>query len=231
MHMNKKILKGALAGTAVVALAAGGGTYASWSDFTQTGPDHAGAGHLILNVHDGDQTAESMTLAPGMQQSLDFYIASNDGHSVPNGKLWVTLKDLVNTEDGCTSNSEAVAEGNPELTPFDPNIACGSNALDNNNGEFGSQAKMEIIQYGPSANGQCSSVAPLTGIPNKVVKNFVYLNDIVGSRYDVADLAPGQATCVRLLVQMPGAATNASQGDSASWNVRWDLEQTPVPTP
>jgi predicted ribosomally synthesized peptide with SipW-like signal peptide len=227
-EMNKKILKGALAGTAVVAIAAGGGTWASWSDFAQTGPDQAGAGHLILNVGDGLLTQENMTLAPGMEKSVDFYIASNDGDSVPNGKLSLTMKDLVNHEDGCTAKSEAVAEGiNPLVPGYNPSANCGDNSPGNNNGEFGAQARIEIIQYGPSSNGQCSSVAPLTGIPNHVVKNFGYINSTVNNMYPVVDLAPGEATCVRLLVQMPTDANNASQGDSASWNVRWDLEQTP----
>jgi len=50
MHMNKKILKGALAGTAVIALAAGGGTWASFSDFGDINNNSVGAGFLRLDL-------------------------------------------------------------------------------------------------------------------------------------------------------------------------------------
>ncbi|RNL80188.1 hypothetical protein [Nocardioides marmorisolisilvae] len=228
--MNSKLVKGALAGVACITLAAGGATYAAWSDFGSVTGNVAGAGHLVLNVNQGTQTAESMTLAPGQGQSKDFYIASNDGQSVPNGELYITLKNLVNHEDGCTSNSEAAAEngGNEAIITapgYSPSTSCGDNAAGNNNGELGSEARIEIIQYGPSSTGQCSSVAPLAGIPNSVVQNFTYVNTFANTKIPVVALAPGQATCVRAVVQLLSTADNKVQGDSITWDFRFDLEQ------
>ena len=47
--MNSKLIKGSLAGVAVVALAAGSTTFAAWSDFVGHWSG-AGAGMLKLNV-------------------------------------------------------------------------------------------------------------------------------------------------------------------------------------
>lgn len=228
--MNNKLVKGSLAGVAALALAAGGSTFAAWSDLGFVNNNKAGAGHLVLNVGKSITSSESMLLAPGENQSIDFYIASNDGHSVPNGELFITLKDLVDHEDGCTSNSEAVAEnGGDENVPFQPGydaaLACGSNVTGNDNGELSKEARMEIIQYGPSANGVCGNPAS-----NSVVQNFATVEGLENTKLPVVQLAPGEGTCVRAIVKLnvdpnPAAADNKVQGDSISWNFRFDLEQ------
>jgi hypothetical protein len=227
--MNRKLMLGAAAGVAAVALAVGGTTYSAWSDFGDVNNNAAGAGHLVLNIDRGSLTAESMSLAPGQNQSRDFYIASNDGRSVPNGQLYITMSNLVNHEDGCTSNSEAVAEGiDPSQPGYKAGSACGSNADGNNNGELGSQARMEIIQYGPSDTGQCSNVSPVPTNSN-VVQNFAFVNGLQNQKLSVVQLAPGQATCVRAIVQLPAGADNKVQGDSINWNFHFDLEQVLAP--
>jgi predicted ribosomally synthesized peptide with SipW-like signal peptide len=229
--MNSKLVKASMAGAAAIALAAGGGTYANWSDFQNVNGNTTAAGHLVLNVNDNgvDTSQNPLRLAPGENRFIDYYIASNDGQSVPNGQLSITLKNLVNHEDGCTSNSEAVAEG-ATVPGYDPSLDCGDNSAGNNNGELGSEARMEIIQYGPSANGQCSSVSPLSGIPNSVVQNFAFVNGLENVKIPVVQLTPGQATCVRAIVDLladpsPVAADNKVQGDSMTWDFHFDLEQ------
>ena len=49
--MNKKIVRGGLAGVAVLALAAGGSTFASWSDYDQINGNETEAGHLKLDLN------------------------------------------------------------------------------------------------------------------------------------------------------------------------------------
>lgn len=229
--MNKKLVRGSLAGVAAIALAAGGTTFAAWSDFGYVNGNQAGAGHLVLNVDEGALTHESMRLAPGdTSRSVNFYIASNDGDSVPNGQLYITMQNLLNHEDGCTAKSEAVTEGiDPTKPGFNKNTSCGSIADGNNNGELGSQAKMEIYQYGPSENKQCSNES----LPSSHVldgANYHIVNAYNNVKIPVVELAPGQGTCVMATVLLPNQPDNNKvQGDSMTWDFRFDLEQV-IPT-
>ncbi|MFZ5846667.1 MAG: hypothetical protein ACOYX5_04705 [Actinomycetota bacterium] len=224
--MNKKLMKASIAGAAALALAAGGSTFANWTDFKINTGNQAGAGKLVLNVSEGAMTSESMTLAPGENQSIDYYIASNDGLSVPDGKLYITLKNLRDEEDGCTSFSEAVIEGsNPYGAGYNPATGCGDSTPGNDNGELSQQARMEIWQYGPSASGVC-------GLPagNSQVKNFSIVSTLENQKYPVADLEPGEATCVRAIIKLeedpnPVAADDRVQGDRMTWDFLFDLEQ------
>ena len=98
-----------------LALAAGGTTFAAWSDFSVESSS-AGAGILKLNVSSRDGSTidvEPFNLAPGQNKYQEFYLASADADNVPVGALTAQIKNLVDTEDngpGCTTNSEAIAE-------------------------------------------------------------------------------------------------------------------------
>lgn len=226
--MNSKLVKASLAGAAAIALAAGGTTYANWSDFQNVNGNTTAAGHLVLNVNDSgvDTSQNPLRLAPGENRFVDYYIASNDGQSVPNGELSITLKNLNNHEDGCTSNSEAVAEGaDPAAVGYDPSTACGDSSAGNDAGELGSEARMEIIQYGPTSSGVCGNPAA-----HSTVQNFAFVNSLENVKLPVIQLAPGDATCVRAIVDLladpsPVAADNKVQGDSMTWDFHFDLEQ------
>src|SRR5688500_15730909 len=123
--MNKKILwVGISAGALAVAGLANAGTFAAWSDFNVQS-ETVQAGHLTLNMDSSVEVgSEPLNLAPGINRYRTFYIASNDGDSVPNGNLSVTLKNLVDTENGCENNGEADAE-DPARTAH-----AGADALD-----------------------------------------------------------------------------------------------------
>ena len=110
--MNKKLVRGSLAGVAALALAAGGTTMAAWSDFTDITGNEAGAGVLKLTVGPNtgsDFKFDHVKMAPGgIDMQRNVYVASNDGDSTPSGRLFISLKDLVGHEDGCDGNAETI---------------------------------------------------------------------------------------------------------------------------
>ena len=55
--MNKKIMRGSLAGVAVIALAAGGSTFASWSDSGNISAQPGGGRHPGLTQRRGRRPA------------------------------------------------------------------------------------------------------------------------------------------------------------------------------
>ena len=67
--MNKKLIKASVAGAAALALAAGGTTFASWSDFGSIS-DNLGGGIMISqacpNAGSGSTALDFDNLAPGM---------------------------------------------------------------------------------------------------------------------------------------------------------------------
>ena len=78
--MNKHIVKGGLAGVAVLALAAGGSTFASWSDYDVLGGSQAGAEELALNLGEpNSQNFDNMKLAPGVGSDYEFVVTSRTG--------------------------------------------------------------------------------------------------------------------------------------------------------
>ena len=230
---NSKLVKGALAGVAVVALAAGGNTLASWSDFTQIDGNHAGAGILKLDVgpNAGSEfTFSHVKMAPGgLQQQRNVYVASNDGASTPSGRLFITLKDLVGQEDGCDGNGE-IAD--------DPNCSNTSDA-----GDFVDDALLQVSSYAVNSPGQCTQgyapagkqVTPLHGGTLnwwKTQAPWELTGSLAGSGgADRSYLAPGEGLCVSMTIDLGYTVDNASQGDDATFNTRFDLQQAPYGTP
>lgn len=221
--MNKHIVKGGLAGVAVLALAAGGSTFASWSDYSVT-ESGAGAGMLKLNVdYDGSTRADNQpfNLAPGENRYQYYFLASSDSRNTPAANLSVTLEDLVDTEDdlACTTNSERDAEGG----------AC------NNPGELSQEVtySFNTLANPVSSAAECPNAdqrvqyntKPRTGPTGPFASGD--LNTAPGKRFILAeDLEPGEGVCMEVHMFMPaGSATNKSQGDDAAFDLRFDLAQ------
>jgi hypothetical protein len=221
--MNKKIVRGGVAGIAVLALAAGGSTFAGWSDSSTT-ESGAGAGMLKLNVEWDESTRadnQPFSLAPGQNRYQYYFLASSDSDNTPTADLTVTLKDLVDTEDdlACTTNSERDAEGgtcdNPgELSPqtrysFKTMAAPVSSADECPNAD----QRVLYSQTAQVAGGGAFAAGNLNNAPDKA---FLLAED----------LEPGQGVCMEVHMFMPEAtATNASQGDDASFDLVFDLFQ------
>lgn len=219
--MNSKLIKASLAGAAVVALAAGGGTYAAWSDFA-TQSTGAGAGYLRLNLNDHNGTADVIqpfSLAPGQNKTQTFFLASADSGNTPDGAVTAYVDHLTNADDGasgtCTTASEAVAEGT-------------TNCVDNG-GELSHEAVLKVLKLdNVTSAANCISADPTLQplVDNVVMDNAPSkANPITVS----SDLAPGNGVCMTVEVSLPyDTATNAVQGDTMSWDWHFDLTQLPV---
>ena len=240
--MNSKLVKASLAGAAAIALAAGGGTFAAFSDFGSVTGNSVGAGILKLDLSDGNGTAVQNlafgNLAPNMGSDRATYIASSDGSSVPPADLYVTLSHLTNSDNGCASLSESTA---------DP--TCGNVG---DTGELSRVLNVRVESYlPPTTPGQtCESVAN-AGIPAASVINASVIQNEIGSLSDPANmntqflisdplhpLTAGHGVCVAFFTYWPknqdpahsfDSATlptdNAAQGDSLAFDVKYDLVQ------
>jgi predicted ribosomally synthesized peptide with SipW-like signal peptide len=231
--MNGKLIKLAVAGVAAVALAAGGGTFAAWSDFVDVAGNNAGAGTLSLNVGPnggGDLKFDHVSMAPQqINQEREVYIASNAATSTPNARLFISLTNLVGTEDGCDGNSEIVA---------DP--ACANPG--GSQGQFITDATLQISSYAVNSPGDCTegyapagkavtaqyggsllTVEQKTNAPNSAHELTGDGTSFGGTALPV--LTPGQGICVSMTIGLAAGVSNASQGDSASWTTHFDLEQ------
>lgn len=230
--MNKKILKASLAGTAVVALAAGGGTMASWSDFQDLTGNDAGAGVLTLHVDantGSDFLFDHVKMAPGgLDAQRNVYVASNDLESTPSGQLYLSLKDVTGHEDGCNGNSEVIA---------DPNCADTTGE-----GQFIDDAILQVTSYGVNSPGDCTqSYAPSSKVVTAMYGGSLTqwksypAHELTGNGIPLGGvdrhyLAPGQGLCVSMSISLAYAADNASQGDDVSFTTHFSLEQSPYGT-
>jgi len=234
--MNSKLVKGSLAGVAALALAAGGTTMAAWSDFANITGNDAGAGVLKLTVganNGSDYKFTHVKMAPGgINLQRNVYVASNSGDSTPSGRLFLSIKDLVGTEDGCDGNGEQADDTNCADT--------------NSGGDFVDDALLTVTSYAVSSPGDCNQSYAPTG---KIVTgqhggslNWWRTQDkyeVTGNgttAYGAAGanrsyLAPGQGLCVSMDISLASAVDNASQGDLAEFTTRFDLEQAPYGTP
>jgi predicted ribosomally synthesized peptide with SipW-like signal peptide len=234
--MNSKLIKAALAGVAVVAVAAGGSTYAAWSDFTTITGNTLGAGILTLNVdanQGSDYTFSQVKMAPGQINSVrNVYVASNDGTSTPNGKLFISIKDLVGHENGCDGNAEVLVDAN-----------CATTAA-SNPGQFVTTPLLQVSSYAVNSPGDCNQSYAPTGkvvtatyggtlawwaaqtTPRELTGNGSTLLP-AGTGVDKSVLQPNEGLCVSMAMSMWSGSDNASQGDSASFTSRFDLVQAP----
>jgi predicted ribosomally synthesized peptide with SipW-like signal peptide len=241
--MNKKIVRGSLAGVAVIAFAAGGGTFASWTDSGTIDDNHVGAGFLRLDLNGQDGSAVAPLnwgrLAPGMVNVRTVWLASNDGDSVPSAKLKATFYHLDDQENSCSSNSERLAD------PSD----CDGNAADT--GELSHILSFQTSYYPGLSEHQCATYPTNPPSSYDGYNAFFPVNqgDLLtaasgaGHTYtlnemDTTDpliLDPGEGICVGFQADWPQDPSNqvsapydnddVAQGDSMSFDVKFTLEQ------
>lgn len=224
--MNSKLIKACLAGTAAIAVAAGGTTFAAWSDFATSSTLETGAGSLVLDLGSGEThlvgAADRLSLAPGENSLRDYWVASNAGDSVPNGDLFITPQIISDNEDGCTSSSEPVAQA----TGY-PGSDCSDTSAP---GQFSDQVRVTISSSAPfdaASPPDCKTVPGGYTAATTVAPVGANLNDKDGVQHLVAsDLEPGKGVCVRMLYLLPDGATNSVQGDSTDHNNLFDLVQS-----
>jgi predicted ribosomally synthesized peptide with SipW-like signal peptide len=244
--MNKKTLWGGVAlGTTALGLV-GGGTFAAWSDFSVQSEEIA-AGHLTLDMGTSYEVgSEPLDLAPGINRYRAFYIASNDGDSVPNGNLSVTLRNLVDSENGCENNGEADAEA-PTRTAH-----AGADALDTDGitagarclsgSDAGEASDLVSLQWRWTeplpASTDCDSLNTYANEHTPGPSPFVNaapsgaIGGLEGFTTPIETLQPGQGLCVLMTINTFDHPSrpwhmNALQGDSLDFDVRFDLVQAP----
>lgn len=227
--MNRKLVMGAVAGVAAIGLAVGGTTYAAWSDFGDVTGNHVGAGILKLNLganNGSDLLFDHIKMAPGqINQERNVYVASNDGASTPDAQLFMSFKNIVGTENGCDSNGEIADDAN-----------C-SDTSATNPGQFIDDATVQVTSYTVNSPNDCNqSYAPaghaVTALHGG---NLAFWNtqapwqltgDLSGSGGAAMPvLHPGQGLCVSVTIGLAHGVDNASQGDSAAFDMHFDLIQ------
>jgi predicted ribosomally synthesized peptide with SipW-like signal peptide len=248
--VNKKTLWGGIAVGAAALGLAGGGTFAGWSDFNVRS-EQVAAGHLTLGVGTSYEVgSDPLDLAPGINRYRAFYIASNDGDSVPNGNLAVTLKNLTDTENGCENNGEADAEDPARPRAAVASLTAAQLALDTDGVTAGARCTL------PDDAGEASDLVSLqwrwtdplpastdcdslnTYANEHVTGPSPYVNaapsGAIGGLENfttpIETLAPGQGLCVLMTINTFDHPSrpwnmNALQGDQLDFDVRFDLTQ------
>lgn len=238
--MNRKLLVGAAAGVAAIALAVGGTTYSAFSDFGDINNNTVGAGFLKLDLGQngtGNAALDWGKLAPGnIHATRTIWVASNDGQSVPNANLSLTFHNLKDQENGCSSNGELAA---------DP--TCGAA---NDSGELSKVLTFQT-QYYPDITdpATCQAAAAAYHQPYSSVFPSDQAGDLyqyasgTGSTYQLKNsagtgalvLKPGQGVCIGIdsywgdnsaHTQNPSLPVDdAAQGDSLTFDVHFSLNQ------
>lgn len=229
----KKTVTTSLAALAVAGMI-GGGTFASWSDFQEWNGNQSGAGTLTLGTTAPASQAFSIgNLTPGQVKETEVWLVSNESTSTPDGTMWITLDNLVGVEDGCQGNSEVLID-----------LDCAGS----NQGEFPETAQVRVTTK--QSDETTCGVAHVGGPPSgyeKLIFGGGIVPDIkpsetlrametagklqilkpgaASSTYDPAIFQPGEGVCVAFHVYVPTDADNGVQGDQASFDLRFDLEQ------
>lgn len=224
MNTNtKKLAAGASAGVLALALL-GGGTFALWSDFDTVEGNQLSTGALVIEL--GDRTPLSFgNLAPGENKATDLYVAnrSDNTAALQNARLTGTMLGLAGTEDGCTSTNSEILD--------DPD--CDDTT---SGGELTEDLRIQFASKPATSAGAC----PGGGYGNFEQGTIQSVFD--GGAFNLGELDPGQGICVRLEAGLPGGGPggddndgidfaggadtdNASQGDSLTFDLQFDLTQ------
>lgn len=219
--MNRKLIKASVAGIAAIAVGAGGTTFAAWSDFVLNEDNNIGADILALDVGaSGTSVFDSVTMYPGGSAEREYVVASRDGNAVPEASLKLALESLVSEENGCASNSEPVVDAD-----------CATNS----EGEFDDEALLVLNVTQPTTDiaNACSQPAGSALSFNGLGGSSVPLKDVVAATAvqplnllnNGDSLEAGEGICVKLAVSLPTSATNATQGDEVTFDIRYLLNQ------
>lgn len=192
-------------------------------------------------------------LAPGENRVQEIFIASSDADSVPNATLYFELTDLSDTEGNgpggpagvpinCTTNSESAAESGD----------CGSTGEFSSEAVMTVKKAAANVSGGCSGvayTGDAARVYPtFANAGNTLAVNTLAAHVAAGQKEVDNDVAPGEGVCIQINIGMPllenGGTTadgtdndsynwmttqfdssNASQGDSSDFVVRFDLVQ------
>lgn len=177
-------------------------------------------------------------LAPGESKNVYRYVASRSDQTtaLENALLSLSINNVKSHEDGCSSNTEKadeIAHGYGEYCD-----AAGGAAYDQaGTGHFADQAWLQVRAGSVTDEDACNPSASTSPVTQKSLANWNSFGKL-----PLAELDPDQGICVVFEFGLPdgrgsssdapgidfaGAAEadNAVQGDSGSFDVRFDLEQ------
>jgi hypothetical protein len=212
--MNKKIAQGALAGVAAIALAAGGSTYAGFSDWNSIADNKVDAGILKLTLSGNKGTAiaplDFGSFTPGRSWIDTIWVASSDAKSVPNAGLSVTVANIRDAENGCAStNGEKAADSSCDTA--------------GDAGELSRFLGTDMFVWKPVTAGDCGS-AHVPG-SDKNIWHSTNLFNTQGTTKLIGDLNAGEGYCVEFQEYVHKDVGNQIQGDGVKFDLRFDLVQ------
>lgn len=246
--MDRRLLTGALAAAAAVALGVGGGTYSAFSDSADVPGSTVAAGVLLLDLGpsgSADTAVSFQDLVPGAASARAMWVAANDAASGPAATLRLTLQHLVDVPAPCdTSRGKALGE----IASGIGGCAVSGESVSGMPVQGNLSRVLQVdLTAGPATAGSSSCAGgadtaavalPWTGRGN--LRTAARANAGAGTTVELTDgatpliLRPGQGVCVTVRVSWPAAAAasdrehptdDAAQGDALSLGVRFDLTQ------
>lgn len=217
--MNKKLVRGSLAGVAAIALAAGGTTMAAFSDWNSISDNTVQTGILKLNLSNQDGSAATPLdfghFNPGHSFVQNVWVASSASDSVPNAELSMKVENIRDYENGCGStNSEQ---------SVDPTCTASSDGDGTLGGELSPQLGTDIYAWKPSVAGVCGN---FPGAASTVsVWHSTLLKNTEDQSKPIGMLNGGEGYCVRIEQYLPTKTGNDVQSDSVKFDLRFDLTQ------
>jgi predicted ribosomally synthesized peptide with SipW-like signal peptide len=252
--VNRKLMLGVLSGLAAIALAVGGSTYAAFSDFGQIDGNVVGVGFLKLSIGVGGGANAALDfgqLMPGAITNRLVWVGSDDGESVPDANLYLTLHNLTDHAALCeTSRGKAIGEVESGISGCTVvgDAATGTPAQGN---------LSRVLSVGLGYYPAIRDATACAGVQSTELRNAILAatsgnlyasataNDGAGVRYRLTEadgttalkIAPSTGACIGIDASWPpdgtraehpspsGPSDNAAQGDSLTVDIRFDLVQ------
>ena len=236
--MNRRLLGGVVAGATAIALTAGGVTYAAFSDSADITGNSVGAGILQLQLVDGSGqlSINFAGMAPDGPTRRAIWLASSAQDSTPDANLSMTVHNVVDTKAACSvSLGKALAEQR-----------IGNGCTVHNNAASGTPTSGLLSQvltvgagYYPGVTTSTACQAAAASAPTGTIwsgaQGSLHALPSGGSTFSIGSPAlvvqPGNGVCIAISAQWPmngsgpSDVDDAAQGDSVSFDVRFDLTQ------
>jgi predicted ribosomally synthesized peptide with SipW-like signal peptide len=219
--MNSKLVKGSLAGVACLALAAGGSTFAAFSDFGSIADNSVQTGILKLNLNNQNGSAAAPLnfghFNPGHSFVQNVWVASSDSASVPNAQLSVKVENIKDLENGCGSAHSEQA--------VDPSCSGSTDGDGTLGGEVSPLLGTDMYAWKPAKPGVCTDYPGAGDSATTSIWHSTPLKGTENVSKNIGVLQGGQGYCVRIEQYMPTSTGNEAQSDGVKFDLRFDLVQ------
>lgn len=178
----------------------GASTFALFSDDASSTGNNFAAGDIEIDVTPGQGYTLPLSysnLAPGFTELNDIIVANNGSL---NGRLWVTIKNVSNDDNGCTE---------PEAS--DGDLTCGGDP----DGELGNAL---ITMTCPTCSGPW-------GVPPGSYTVSDTVDNLEGVAIDLGVVQAGTNITQYLDFNVPTSTGNMIQSDKVTFDIEWKLVQ------